>query len=158
DTATFEAIVVGPDGKTIDAKGLKWELLRLDQRWQWYSRDGSWAYEPVVSTRRMGSGTVDAAPGAPGKIEARVEWRRYRLEVSDATGLISSTVFTSGFWAEEGTDSPETLDVALDKPSYRVGDIARVKITSRMAGRAMISVLNSGLVSTQEVDLPAGGG
>ena len=63
-----------------------------------------------------------------------------------------------GYWSEEGADSPEVLEVALDKPSYRIGDVARVKITSRMAGRAMISVLNSGLLSTQEADLPAGGG
>ena len=48
--------------------------------------------------------------------------------------------------------------MALDKPSYRAGDIARVKITSRMAGRAVIAVLNSGLAFTQEADLPAGGG
>ena len=158
DTASFEAIVLGPDGKVIEAKGLKWELLRLDQRWQWYSRDGSWAYEPVTSTRRVGSGSVDATAGTPGKIEARIQWGRYRLEVSDSTGLISSTLFNAGYWADEGADSPEVLDVALDKPSYRVGDTARIKITSRIAGRALIAVLNSGLVTTQEVDLPAGGG
>ena len=50
------------------------------------------------------------------------------------------------------------LDVALDKPAYKAGETARVKITSRMAGRALIAVLSSGLASTQEVDLPAGGG
>ena len=48
EPARFEAIVLGADGKAVDAKGLKWELLRLDQRWQWYSRDGSWNYEPVT--------------------------------------------------------------------------------------------------------------
>src|SRR5262249_48592598 len=83
---------------------------------------------------------------------------RYRLEVSDATGLVSSTLFNAGYWSAEGADSPETLDVALDKPSYRAGDIARVKITSRMAGRAVIAVLNSGLLLAHEVDLPVGGG
>lgn len=158
ETASFEAIVLGADGKAAEAKGLKWELLRLDQRWQWYSRDGSWAYEPVTSTRRAASGTADAAPGAPARIEARLDWGRYRLEVSDATGLISSTVFNAGYWADEGADSPEVLDVALDKPSYRIGDTARIKITTRMAGRALVAVLNSGLVTTQEVDVPAGGG
>jgi alpha-2-macroglobulin len=158
DTAAFEAVVVGPDGKAVATKGLKWELLRLDQRWQWYSRDGTWAFEPIISTRRVASGSVDAAPGAPAKIEARVQWGRYRLEVSDATGLISSTLFNAGYWSQEGTDSPEILDVALDKASYHAGDVARVKITSRMAGRAVVAVLNSGLLFTQETDLPAGGG
>jgi hypothetical protein len=47
--ARFEAILLGPDGKAIEAKGLKWELMRLDQRWQWYSRDGSWNYRAVTA-------------------------------------------------------------------------------------------------------------
>jgi uncharacterized protein YfaS (alpha-2-macroglobulin family) len=106
----------------------------------------------------VASGTVDAARGAPAKIEARLDWGRYRLEVSDDRGLVSSTVFNTGFWADESADSPEMLDVALDKDSYRPGDTARVKIGSRMAGRALIAVLSSGLLTTQEVDLPAGGG
>jgi uncharacterized protein YfaS (alpha-2-macroglobulin family) len=158
-TAAFEAILIDADGKAVAAKGLKWELLRLDRRWQWYSRDGSWNYEPITSTRRVGSGSVDASATAPAKIEARVDWGRYRLEVSDATGIISSTVFNAGYWAsEDSADSPEVLDVALDKPGYRPGDIARVKVTSRMAGRALVAVLGSNLLDMQEIDLPAGGG
>jgi len=157
DTAGFEAIVLDAAGKAVEAKGLKWEVLRLERRWQWYGRDGSWAFEPVTSTRRVASGTVDAGPGTPAKIEARLDWGRYRLEVSDATGLISSMVFNAGYWADDSADSPEALDVALDKPAYRAGDTARVKITSRVAGRALIAVLNSGLLTTHEVDLPIGG-
>src|SRR6185503_11257545 len=157
--ARFEAIVLGSDGKAIEAKGLKWELMRLDQRWQWYSRDGSWNYEPVTHTRRMATGTADAAAGVPAKIEAKVDWGRYRLEVSaaDGSGLISSVVFSAGYYADEAADSPEMLDVALDKPAYRAGETARVKIATRLPGRALIAVMSSGLASTQEVDVPAGG-
>ena len=158
EPARFEAIVLGPDGKAVEAKGLKWELLRLDQRWQWYSRDGSWNYEPVVHTRRVATGTADARAGAPAKIEAKVDWGRYRLEVSSADGLISSMVFSAGYYADEAADSPEVLDVALDKPAYRAGETARVKVATRLPGRALIAVMGSGLASMQEVDLPAGGG
>jgi uncharacterized protein YfaS (alpha-2-macroglobulin family) len=158
ETARFEAILVGADGKAAPANGLKWQLMRLDRRWQWYSRDGSWAYEPVTSTRRVAAGTADAAPGAPAKIEARLDWGRYRLEVSDGAGLASSVVFNAGYWADESADTPEALDVALDKPAYSAGDTARVRIVSRIGGRALVAVMGSGLLSTQEVDLPAGGG
>ena len=158
EAAGFEAIVLGADGKAVAAKGLKWELLRLERHWQWYTRDGAWAFEPTTRTRRVASGAVDATPDAPARIEARVDWGRYRLEVSDGSGLISSTVFNAGFWADESADSPEMLEVALDKTAYRAGDTARIKIGSRVAGRALIAVLNGGLLATQEVDLPAGGG
>ena len=161
EPARFEAILLGDDGKAVEAKGLKWELMRLENRWQWYSRDGSWNFESQTSTRRVATGTADATPGTPAKIEAKVDWGRYRLEVSTADGsglVISSVVFSAGYYADEAADSPEVLDVALDKPSYKAGETARVKIASRMAGRALIAVMSSGLASTQEVDLPAGGG
>ena len=144
ETARFEAILVGADGKIAPAKGLKWQVSRLDRRWQWYSRDGHWAYEATTSTRRIASGTVDAAPDAPAKIEAALEWGRYRLEVSDGSGTASSVVFNAGYWADDSADTPEALDVALDKPAYRPGDTARVKITSRMAGKALVTVMGSG--------------
>jgi uncharacterized protein YfaS (alpha-2-macroglobulin family) len=74
-TAAFDAILLDAGGKAVAAKGLKWELLRLDRRWQWYSRDGSWNYEPITSTRRVGSGTVDASPATPAKIESSGSWK-----------------------------------------------------------------------------------
>jgi uncharacterized protein YfaS (alpha-2-macroglobulin family) len=159
EAARFAAIVLGAEGKPVDAKGLKWELRRLENRWQWYSRDGAWNFESVIHTHRVASGTVDASPDTPANIEVKVDWGRYRLEVStaDGSGLISSVVFSAGYYAEEAADSPEVLDVALDKMAYKPGETARLKIASRMAGRALIAVMSSGLASTQEVDLPAGG-
>jgi alpha-2-macroglobulin len=157
EMARFELVLLGADGRPIEPQGLTWELLRLDQRWQWYSRDGSWNYEPVVSARRVAAGTAEAS-GTLARIEARVDWGRYRLEVASADGTLSSLIFNGGYWADEAADSPEILDVALDKPAYRAGETARLKIQSRLAGRAMIAVLNSGLASQQEVELPAGGG
>src|SRR5581483_8790881 len=157
----FEVILVGADGRPAEAKGLKWELKRLEARWQWYSRDGSWNFEPVTHTRRIATGTADASAGTPARIEANVDWGRYRLEVSTADGsdAMSSLVFTAGYFADEAADSPEVLDVALDKPSYGPGETARLKIATRMAGRAFVTVLGgAGLASTREVDLPAGGG
>src|SRR5262245_21832102 len=158
DLARFEVVVLNGDNQPTAVTGLKWELLRLDQRWQWYSRDGAWNYEPIVNARRVAAGTGDTSPAQAATIEASLAWGRYRLEVTAPDGTLSSLVFTSGYWADEAADSPEILDVALDKPSYRKGDTARLKIQSRLAGRALITVLNSGLLDTQEVELAAGGG
>ena len=157
DMARFDVVLLGSDSQPVEAKGLKWELLRLDQRWQWYSRDGSWNYEPIVTARRVNGGTGETTASSPARIEARVDWGRYRLEVSLADGTLSSLVFNSGYWTDDAAEAPEILDVALDKPVYRIGDTARLKIASRMAGRATIAVLNAGLASMQDVDLPVGG-
>ena len=116
---------LGADGKRVAANGLKWELTRLEHQLA------------VVQPRRLvelrgrrpsrarsPSGTVDAtADGAPAKIEAKVDWGRYRLEVSiaDPDGPASSIVFNAGYYADEDADSPEMLDVALDKRQLQGG-------------------------------------
>ncbi len=166
EDATFDTLLVDAAGKPIDSKGLKWELLRLEQRWQWYNRDNEWSYDAQTSTRRVASGTVDASGTTPGRISAKVDWGRYRLEISaadptDASAakpIVSSIVFNAGWFQEEAADSPEMLDLALDRPSYKAGDTARVRIVSKMAGKAQIAVINSGVISMQEANLPAGGG
>ncbi len=94
---------MGGDGKVVPAKGLKWELLRVDQRYQWFSRDGAWTYDVQTSTRRVASGAVDSDGMAPAKIAARVDWGRYRLEVSSGAGegTLSSVAFNAGYFADE---------------------------------------------------------
>jgi alpha-2-macroglobulin len=158
---SFDVIMVDGRGASVDAKGLKWELVRLEQRWQWFSRGDSYTYDMQTVTRRVSSGVVDVAKDQPGKINAKLDWGRYRLEVSSADGagpVLSSVAFNAGYYADESADSPEMLDLALDKPSYRVGDVARVKVASRFAGKALITVLSGTLKTFKEADIPAGGG
>ena len=50
------------------------------------------------------------------------------------------------------------LDVALDKPSYKAGETARLRIASRQGGRALVAVLGGGLLAAHEVEIPKGGG
>ena len=68
ENAGFDVIVVSPDGKQLAASGLRYELLKIERRYQYYRRDGRWEYEPVKSTRRMADGRIDVATGKPGRI------------------------------------------------------------------------------------------
>ncbi|MCL4765718.1 MAG: alpha-2-macroglobulin family protein [Hyphomicrobiaceae bacterium] len=159
-TAEFDVILLDRQNRRAAAKGARWELVRLEQRWQWYSRDGYWTYEAVTLTRKVAGGAVDIGSDGPARISAKVGWGRYRLEVAapDAGGPVSSVIFTAGWYADEGADSPEMLEVALDKPTYKAGDVAKLKIAARHGGRALVAVLGEGLLASREVELPAGGG
>ncbi len=68
ESASFDVIVAAPDGKQLAASGLRYELLKIERRYQYYRRDGRWEYEPVKSTRRMADGRIDVAVGKPGRI------------------------------------------------------------------------------------------
>ncbi len=68
-------------------------------------------------------------------------WGRYRLEVSsaDQDGPESSVEFNAGWYVTaKSTETPDALDIALDKPSYKVGETAKLKLTSRYGGHVMV--------------------
>ena len=95
------------------------------------------------------------------KIEAGVDYGRYKLEITsaDPSGPSASTAFNAGWYtAASEAESPEILDVALDRASYKPGETAKLRIATKQGGKALISVLSNGLLSQQEVDVPNGGG
>ena len=49
ENASFDVALVAPDGKTLAAQGLRYELLKIESRYQYYRRDGRWEYEPIKS-------------------------------------------------------------------------------------------------------------
>lgn len=158
--ATFEVIHLDAENKRSAVGKADWQLLRLETSWQWYSRDGSWSYDAVTFTRKVASGTVAIAADAPATISAPVGYGRYRLEIttSGSDGAASSVGFNAGWYVSaDNPDSPEVLDVALDKASYKPGEIAKLRIASKHAGTALIAVLGSGLEAIREVAVPKGG-
>ena len=159
ETAEFEVIALGADGKQAAVAGLKWELIKLETTYQWYSRDGGWAYETGTHKRRIANGTLDSKTDLPVRLSNKVDWGRYRLEVisAAAAGPATSVGFTSGWFASGETESPEVLEVALDKPSYKAGDTAKLSITAKTAGKALIALIGQGVSSMEMVDVPAGG-
>ncbi len=71
-----------------------------------------------------------------------VTWGRYRLEVEGAGNgaPVSSVEFDAGFYVEaSSTETPDALEIALDKQSYKIGDTAKLKVSSRFAGELMIT-------------------
>ena len=56
DKAEFEVVFAAPDGKALQRDGLRYELLKLESRYQWYRQNSYWEYEPVKSTKRVADG------------------------------------------------------------------------------------------------------
>jgi hypothetical protein len=158
DNATFDVVVAAPDGTLLARSGLRYELLKVETRYQWYRRDNVWAFEPVKTTRRVADGRLDVAADRPGRIALPVQWGRYRLEVSSGErgGAVTSVAFDAGWYAEATADTPDLLEVALDKPEYAPGEAMTVAVTARTAGKLTLSVVGDRLNTTVTQDVPAG--
>ena len=96
--------------------------------YQWYRNGSTWQWEAITTTRDVANGTVDTPDGGSVTVGANVDWGLYRLEVEGA-GTSSSYEFYAGYYyAAAGSDTPDTLQVALDKTSYKVGETANLKL------------------------------
>ena len=133
-------------------------MLKIESRYQWYRRDGSWGYEPIKLTRRIADGQLDVTSDKPGRIAVPVQWGRYRLEVSspDANGPVTSIAFDAGWYTEATADTPDMLEIALDKPEYKPGETMTVAVTARTAGRVTLNVIGDRLISSTTQEVQAG--
>src|SRR5689334_22546731 len=158
ETAGFDVVFVSPDGKTLPRAKLHYELLKIESRYQWYRKDGSWQYEPIKSTKRIADGNIDVAADKPGRISAPVQWGRYRLEIStgESDGPMTTVAFTAGWYAEASADTPDMLEIALDKPEYRPGDTMTVALTARTAGKVLLNIVGDRLISSTTQDVQGG--
>ncbi len=156
--ADFDVIMVAPDGKLATKSGLRYSLLRIETSYQWYRQNGEWNFEPVKRTTKIADGTLDANADKPARLSLPVKWGRYRLEVSgpEANGALTSLTFDAGFYAESSADTPDLLEVALDKADYRSGDTMNVAVTARTAGKLTLNVFTDRLVSSASQDVKPG--
>ncbi|AHG49550.1 membrane protein (plasmid) [Rhizobium leguminosarum bv. trifolii CB782] len=158
--ANFTVIGVDANGQKQESKGLRWKFYSLNREYQWYREGTAWKYEPVYTAEQVANGSVDATMDG-GKISVPVKWGRYRLEVEspDADGPTSSVEFDAGwFVASTSTETPDGLEIALDKDSYKIGDTAKLKVTSRYGGELMVTAGTEKLVAVQNATMGETGG
>ncbi len=157
ETAGFDVVVLTPEDARAARTALKWELSRLERRYQWFQEDGNWRYETITGTTRVADGEVEATPEAAARIAAKVNWGEYRLEVSAVDGAATSVEFDAGWNASAPADTPDALPVAFDKPSYTPGATAQLRIDSAFAGTATVAVVDQTVKSVSTVQVAAGG-
>jgi hypothetical protein len=158
-TARFGVILATGDGRRLARSGLKWQLSRINKSYQWFFKEGRWAFEAVTTTRRIADGEMTTSETALAEIATRVDWGQHRLEVRAVGSEMAETSidFTIGYVAEARADTPDVLDVVLDKPGYADGETMQVRISPRSAGKATLVVMSERIAHWQEVDLPASG-
>ncbi|MGH6844141.1 MAG: alpha-2-macroglobulin, partial [Methylocella sp.] len=156
--ASFDVIAVGADGARVARKGVAWSLYRVSNDYQWYRADRRWYFERVKSSKRVAEGKIDIGLAAPAKISAIVGLGQYRLDLAsgNAADLPTSLAFESGWSGEASTQTPDLLDVSLDKANYKPGEEMRLRIASRFAGSATVAIIGESLNALTTLDLKEG--
>lgn len=158
-TANFEVIMATGDGKRLARPGVKWVLSKVRRNYQWFFQDGRWNYEGVKTTRRVADGEIAVAEAAGARIAAPVEWGNYRLDVtSDGNEAAETSVsFSVGYESDKTADTPDVLDVALDKAAYADGESLQLRLSPRFAGKATLAVITDKVADIRTIDIAEGG-
>lgn len=158
-TAGFDIIAVAPDGTRAQRAGLKWRLMRIERNYQWYRSGDRWSYEAIDLTRQEMDGQVDATTQGAATISVSVAWGRYRLEVIDprSGGAAASIEFNAGWVVNAASlDTPDGLEMALDKAAYSAGDTARLTVSARHAGEVLVTIGTDRLLDVRSASVAAG--
>ncbi|ABF65505.1 alpha-2-macroglobulin-like protein [Ruegeria sp. TM1040] len=155
--AGFELVALGPDLSPMPMQ-VQWVMNRVETRYQWYQLYGDWQWEPITRRTRVASG--EAMLGSePVAITAPVDWGRYELVVERLDGeyVTAAQDFYAGWYVPASdAQTPDRLELSLDRESYAPGDTARLRIVPQTAGTALISVMGSELIHRQAVAVKAG--
>ncbi|MGX9352264.1 alpha-2-macroglobulin family protein [Shimia sp. W99] len=155
--AGFRIVALGADLSQQPMK-LRWSVNRVRTTYQWYQLYGSWEWEPTTTRTRVAGGEV-AMTGQPIDVSAPVEWGRYEIVVEQLDGdfAVSSTDFYAGWYAPaDASDTPDTLELSLDKPGYRSGETATLRVVPRFAGTALVTVMSNRLIAMKAVEVREG--
>lgn len=152
--------LIGIDAATKPtAMQVKWTVTRIETDYQWYQSGGNWSWEPVTRRDKIADGNAELADVAA-QISTPVQWGQYELlveRVGGATAAATSVTFYAGWYAPADTsDSPDVLELSLDKPAYKSGDTATLRVVPKAAGTALVTVLSNHLIAMQAVEVKAG--
>ncbi|MCX7888526.1 MAG: alpha-2-macroglobulin family protein [Rhodobacteraceae bacterium] len=156
--AGFDLVALGPDGRPA-ALDVTWTINRLQTDYQWYSLYGNWNWEVTTTRTRVAGGDVSLSAAGPVRVSAPVDWGSYEIVVTarGAGSAVSSAGFYAGWYAPaDAAASPDMLEMSLDRPAYRPGDTAQLRVVPRAAGVALVSVLSNRLIAMKAVPVGEG--
>ena len=156
----FDIVAVDAAGKQVARPAVEYRIERTDWNYQWYEVDGRWRWHSIANDRLITADTVALKADEPTRLTFTLSWGSHRLTVVDGENNTSSTTqFYVGWYggSDNGEETPDTLRVASDKENYAPGETARVRIEAPFAGEALLAIATDRIVSTRNVQVPAGG-
>ena len=160
-TAKFSFIATDPDGERIALAGAQWSLVKIERNYQWYRNGNYWNYEPVTFTKAVANGTIDISADdasspcrSPSTGAATGSRSRHPIPPARSPAMNSRPAGTS---TASSTETPDALEIALDKANYAPGEVARLKVSPRFAGELLVTIGADSLLSTVSATVPADG-
>jgi len=157
EDAGFEIIAVDEDGKPVPAH-LHWTLIDRIGHYDWFLSGGRWNFHRTDTEKAIASDDLDVTADRPAVVTRKFDWGNYRLVVEGPGGATASYGFYSGWMATAGAaDTPDKVDVTVERERYKVGETARLRIVPPYAGKVRLMMARDKVFDTRELDVPREG-
>jgi uncharacterized protein YfaS (alpha-2-macroglobulin family) len=115
--ARFAVIALDADGHRRSVDDLAYQIYEEGRSFDWYQAEGRWNYKPLQQKRRIGGGVLALGTGDEDVIEWPVTAGTFRLEITDANGVVRASVGFSAGWGLPETASPSAPLGSRDRKS-----------------------------------------
>lgn len=147
EEVTFNYIVIDPEDNVNAGRTLKVTFSAIERSHHWRTRS-----EPTVT--ELESYTVESEDEIADFSFTPVAYGVHRVEVEDVDGgaKVSTQFYVTEWggvsWSKE---NPNTLDMTLDKDTYRTGDKAKLTIKAPFSGKVLLTIEREKVLSFQTV-------
>ncbi len=151
EETTFNYIVIDPEGNVDAGRTLKVTISAIERPHHWRTQRESTVTE-------LESYTVQSEDEVADFSFTPVAYGVHRVEVEDVEG--GAKVSTQFYVAEWGgvswsKENPNTLDMTLDKATYRPGEKAKLEIKAPFSGKVLLTIEREKVLSFQTVMIEA---
>ncbi|MDR1828677.1 MAG: alpha-2-macroglobulin family protein, partial [Methylobacteriaceae bacterium] len=146
--AGFDIVLLDETLQPLAGRSLTWTLSVVHRDYQWYLSGGRWVHESSKRLETVDEGAVETGADGRSLLNAAVAGeRRYALTLRTAGGeddapVVTVYEFATGWFADAQADSPDMLELAVDKTDYAAGDVMTVRLTPRTASEVLLAVVS----------------
>ncbi len=158
-TEIFDIVALNAAGRRVAAPGVTWTLIAENWDYNWFQKDGQWAWRRTSRDTPVARGALDVGAAAPARIVKRLAWGDYRLQLEDSRTGARTVIRLASGWGEPaaGEDAPDTVRLSAGPRTYAQGDTVELAIKAPYGGEAQIAVATDRLIDFKTLSVPKGG-
>lgn len=155
---SLSIVSVDPAGRRIAAAGVTYSLIREAWTYDWFQQDGRWQWRRSSHDVVVARDVVAVGADAPARVNRRLGWGDYRLELTSASGARTLRRFSAG-WGEPNQDveAPDQVRLNPGAKDYAQGDTVAINIKGPYGGEAQVAVATDHVIDFKTLTIGADG-